>query len=248
MVELKTINGKKFCRDNWQRPIYRQLHVVFVMAIYYILPLAVILSTYLRIRLKLSEDSFLKSQIREDPTSTVQRRLEQNKKALKLLTPVVVAFSLLVLPINAIRVAVAFEGSLFHSFKYLRLVYNLSFLLLLANSSINCVIYAVVNKDFRSEFQRLLCCACLKRIYAPVRSSRRRFFSLSSTADPRTNEEMILEDPVFQEDENLEKSRRIARLLRKLSRYEVSNLVEDTDYTDTVHYCAYGDNVTIVVR
>ena len=252
MVELKPMNGKKTCQAIWPRPTHRQLHVVFVTTLFYILPLAIILSTYLRIRRKLSADSFLNSQIRQDPTSTVKKRLEQNKKALRILTPVVVAFTLLMFPINAIRLAAAFGKNLHLNFAYLRLVYNITVLLLLANSSINCIIYAIVNKDFRNEFKRVLCCACLKRIYTPTKP-RPRFYSLYSTTDPKTVQEMLSEDvdsAVFKDEENegMQKTGRMARLLKKLSRFEVRNLMEDTDYADTVHYCTYGENVTIVVR
>jgi hypothetical protein len=64
---------------------------------------------------------------------------------------------------------------------------------------------------------------------------------------------MLSEDvdsAVFKDEENegMQKTGRMARLLKKLSRFEVKNLMEDTDYADTVHYCTYGENVTIVVR
>ena len=249
-MQLKTMNGKETCQSNWRRPLHRQLHVVFVTTLFYILPLGMILSTYLRIRRKLSADSFLDSQMREDPTNTVKKRLEQNKKALQILTPVVVAFSLLMFPINAIRLAAAFGKDLHLNFAYLRLVYNISVLLLLANSSINCVIYAIVNRDFRNEFKRILCCAFLKRIYTPTKP-RARFYSLYSTTDPKTVQEMLSNDnSVFHDEEN-EGSRQngaTAKLMKKLNRYEVRSLMEDTDYADTVHYSAYGENLTIVVR
>ena len=247
------MNGKKMCQPIWPRPLHRQLHVVFVLTLFYILPLSIILTTYLRIRRKLSGDSFLDSQMREDPTNTVKKRLEQNKKALRILTPVVIAFSLLMFPINAIRIAAAFGEDLHSNFAYLRLVYNISVLLLLANSSINCIIYAVVNKDFRKEFKRILCCTCVKRIYTPTKP-RARFYSLYSTTDPKTVQEILsedMQDSVFQDepnDEGKQRTGKMARLLKKLSRYEVRNLMEDTDYADAVHYCAYGENLTIVVR
>ena len=169
-----------------------------MFAVFYLLPLITILITYLRIRHKLSADSFLASQLLHDPTSTIKARLDQNRKALQLLTPVVIAFAILMLPINAIRLFVAYGPNLMASFKYLRLVYNLSVLLLLSNSAINCIIYAVVNKDFRREFKRLLCCTCLKRFWRTLPVSRRRnqrltsdntkFPSMYSAHDDRTVE------------------------------------------------------------
>lgn len=250
VVQLKTVNDKKMCDSWWGRLIYRQLHVVFVSILFYILPLGVILGTYLRIRRKLSVDSFLSSQVRDDPTSTVKARLDQNKKALQILTPVVWAFALLMFPINAIRLAAAFDKDLPLKFSYLRLIYNISVLLLLANSSINCVIYAVVNKDFRLEFKRVLRCSCLKRIY--VARPRPRFYSLYSTTDPKTVEEMLSQDMETKLNDaakqGTDKAGRKARLMKKLNRYEVKNLMEDQEYVDAVHYCTYGENLTIVVR
>lgn len=267
VMELKYSNGGKItCEPSWPRRIHRQLHVVFVTCLFYVLPLAVILGTYLRIRRKLSADSFLTSQLRDVACNTVKVRLDQNRKALRLLTPVVVAFALLMFPINAIRVAASFYRNIGRAFPYLRLVYNTSVVFLLANSSINCVIYAIINKDFRREFKRLLCCGCLKRFTESLPSPRKRalsevnrprFHSLCSANDPKTAEEIISQhesdesNPKHEaENEAAVRNNKVrkARLLRNLKQYEVRNLLEDREYANAVQYCTYGEKLTIVVK
>ena len=262
VMELEETNGKTLCLVSWPKLIHRQLYVVFVFALFYLLPLIIILGTYLRIRRKLSIDSFLTAQMRDDLTCTVKTRMEQNQKALRLLTPVVVAFAVLVLPINALRLAAAFHRNIRSEFRYLRLLYDLSALLLLANSSINCVIYAVVNKDFRREFERLLCCGCLKQLSKALPSRKRllsegspRFHSLYSTNDPRTIEEMLSQHELDEVNQNCVENgepksdqKRKARFSKKLKHYEVRNLLENEDYANSVHYCAYGEKLTIVVK
>ena len=113
--------GKEICQPHWPKLIQRQLYVTLVFVIFYFLPLVIISGTYLRIRRKLSADSFLASQMLSRQRSTVKVRLDQNRKALQLLTPVVVAFAILMLPINAIRLFVSFNPDLGARFTYLRL-------------------------------------------------------------------------------------------------------------------------------
>lgn len=268
VMELNDSRGKLTCEPKWPKLIHRQLHVVFVACLFYVLPLGVILGTYLRIRRKLSADSFLTSQLRNDSCSTIKARLDQNRNALRLLTPVVVAFALLMFPIQAIRMAASFHPNIGRAFPYLRLLYNASVVLLLANSAINCVIYAVINKDFRREFKRLLCCGCLKRFTESLPLPRKRatsesnprFHSLYSANDPKTAEEIISRQESDESNPNhageaeggeagLKNSKaRKARLLRNLKQYEVRHLLEDDGYANAVQYCAYGEKLTIVVK
>ncbi|XP_046860075.1 galanin receptor type 1-like isoform X2 [Xenia sp. Carnegie-2017] len=252
VVELKTKDGRSFCAPVWEREIYRQLHVAFVSLLFYVLPLALIVGTYARIRRQLRGDPFLRSLLRHDSTNSAKIRLDQNNKALKILTPVVVTFSILMFPINAIRLAAAFGKDLHVNFAHLRLVYNISVLLLLTNSSINCIIYAVVNNDFRKEFKRILSCCALKRTRLTISRTSPKKYSMYSSTDPKTVEETVCadNDSVFLYDsrDELRKPVRTEKLLKDLSRYEVRRLMEDNDYVDSVCYCSYGESVSIVVR
>lgn len=251
-MELKTKDGRSFCAPVWERQIYRQLHVAFVSLLFYVLPLALILGTYARIRRQLRGDPFLRSLLRHDSTNSAKIRLDQNNKALKILTPVVVTFSILMFPINAIRLAAAFGKDLHVNFAHLRLVYNISVLLLLTNSSINCIIFAVVNNDFRKEFKRILSCCALKRTRLTISKTSSKKYSMYSSTDPKTVEETVCadNDSVFLCDsqDELRKPVRTEKLLKDLSRYEVRRLMEDNDYVDSVCYCSYGESVSIVVR
>ena len=75
-------------------------------------------------------------------------RLNQNNRAKKILTPLVLVFALTMLPLNTIRFAVVLRPTLSEKDFYPSLLFIVSVFVLL-NSSSNPVIYSVVSRDFR---------------------------------------------------------------------------------------------------
>ena len=98
-------------------------------------------------------DSIRRSSLKERPGKKNEiPRVVQNRRAMKLLTPVVVVFVVCMAPVNVYSVLTCFTK--IRNFILLR--FNL--LLLVANSSVNPIIYSIVNTEFRRGFARLLHC------------------------------------------------------------------------------------------
>ncbi len=143
------------CISKWPSAQFREIYQIVQIA-WYILPLSVILFTYLRIR------TYLKKTLKyEWLTAGGNNNLKQSglnsrvigiKRALTLLAPVVVTFALLMLPWNLIRFLslVMDISQIPHIYTYM----EVAGVIMIANSCSNPFIYYIVSKEFRDEFRK----------------------------------------------------------------------------------------------
>lgn len=149
--------GKPYCFPKFSSALYYKLYQAETVLLTYLLPLTVILFTYLRIRGRLQESIALHMQIRREscsPSSSdarSRRASERNYKALKVLAPVVVVFAVTMLPYNVFRAIDVFVDTT--QFVYLLLFFKICVLFFVCNSSANPLIYALFSEEFRRAFK-----------------------------------------------------------------------------------------------
>ncbi|XP_031564535.1 neuropeptide Y receptor type 2-like [Actinia tenebrosa] len=165
------------CTPSWpdrlDKNIFHQTYMIGIAVFWYILPLSVIISTYIKIGQRLKESSQFHKAIRRSFSAKKRRRREQiNAKAKKLLTPVVVTFAVTMFPLNALRLAITYWEEL-HWDRFIWVYYNITVICVIANSSVNCLIYALVSAEFRREFK--------KKFYG-WHSPKQHFESVKSTS------------------------------------------------------------------
>ena len=142
-------NGDKWCGPVWPSPVLAQVYIVLLTIFSYVLPLAVVTSTYFTIARAINKSSvFLKSM--KDRSI----RLRQNERAKKILTPVVLVFAVTMLPLSVVRLAGAFWPAIAAQEYFENLLYVVSIFILL-NSSANPVIYSIVSTDFRNQIKNI---------------------------------------------------------------------------------------------
>lgn len=168
--------GEAYCFPKFPSKLYYKLYQAETVLLTYLLPLGIILFTYLRIRGRLHESIALHSQIRRESRSPSASHAkarcasERNYKALKVLTPVVVVFAVTMLPYNVFRIIDIFLDT--SRFEYLLLFFKICVLCFVCNSSANPLIYALFSEEFRKAFKWHM------RHCSPSRN-RSRLFSLS---------------------------------------------------------------------
>lgn len=150
--------GEAFCYPKFPSMMLYKLYQAETVLLTYLLPLGIILFTYLRIRRRLNESIALHSQIRREsrnPAASAPDRTrcasERNHRALKVLTPVVLVFFVTLLPYNVFRVVDIFQDT--SQFEYLLLFFKICILFFVCNSSANPLIYALFSEDFRKAFK-----------------------------------------------------------------------------------------------
>ena len=173
VVEYKELsNGRTMCGPVWSRSWDRQwvLGRVYMGGILtffsYILPLTVITFTYLRISRVINRSSLFIRAMRQGEQSTTEDRkrlslpniksvrLKQNKRAKKILTPLVLVFAITMLPLNIFRLIIVSWPAIATQKYYGNLLYAVSVFVIL-NSSVNPIIYSVVSRDFRKGINNL---------------------------------------------------------------------------------------------
>ena len=159
------------CISRWPSPRFREIYQI-VQISWYILPLSVILFTYIRIR------TYLKKTMRYEWTKTGDNRGTQTgltsrvmgiKRALTLLAPVVITFALLMFPWNLFRflsLVMDMKSKIKHIYSYI----EIAGAMMVANSCSNPFIYYIMSKDFRDEFRRQF--RLLTRCYKWTRGDR----------------------------------------------------------------------------
>lgn len=181
------------CISRWPSPRFREIYQI-VQISWYILPLSVILFTYIRIR------TYLKKTMRYEWTKTgddsgtqtgLTSRVIGIKRALTLLAPVVITFALLMFPWNLIRflsLVMDMKSTIKHIYSYL----EIAGAMMIANSCSNPFIYYIMSKDFRDEFRRQF--RLLTRCYKWTRSDRALNNCSRRQTSFRTKTEMFSND------------------------------------------------------
>lgn len=147
------------------------VYAVILSLLWYLLPLTIVLFTYIYISSLLrSSTTFHRrslKHLKNTPLSfrlstTETRRMKENKRALKILTPMVLVFTITMLPLNSLRVVLSLRPE-WTMWKYFLVVYNLSVIAITVNSAADPLIYFMVTNNFLPNslcrvFNRLRCC------------------------------------------------------------------------------------------
>lgn len=185
IVKYKEITtGGKLCGPYWPSWIVAQVYTVFLTILSYILPLIVISWTYLSVSRTLRRSSrFLEDMKRDqygvegDEPSFLRKvktgRLRQNKRAKRILTPVVLVCAITMLPLTILRLTVVVWPAVADQEYYDYLIYIVTVFVML-NSSVNPVIYSVASKKFRRRASYLCCRESRRERYSQRFSDRRQ--------------------------------------------------------------------------
>lgn len=154
------------------------------LALNYVLPLAVIAITYIAISIHLSKVSrelkYIMGQrcFTERSLTGVQIRsaLERNRRAKKLLTPLVLVFAITGFPLNFLRVW-QYVGSDVEPYQA-KIAFIVSLSFFISHCAINPVIYCIVNPDFYREMK-----ICIRKSVCMIRALYTGMFRKTSRGD-----------------------------------------------------------------
>lgn len=173
-MEYMVYQGRSYCYPKFSVWLYFRLYQMELFILTYILPIVIILYTYIKIRERLRESIKLRQRIRNQSGKVLSKKdafNERNFKALRVLAPVVLVFVVTMFPYNLYRVVEIFIDM--SSIKYMLIFYKMCVLAFVCNSSANPVIYALMSGEFRKAFKwHLRYCFC-----TPV--NKTKMFSLS---------------------------------------------------------------------
>lgn len=164
----ETSTGGKWCGPAWPSSTADQVYIVLLTIFSYILPLIVISWTYLAVSRTLSHSSrFLKDMKRDqdDVESNEQNslskekkgRLRQNKRAKRILTPVVLVCAITMFPLTTLRLTTVVIWPAIADQEYYENLLYIVILFAILNSSVNPVIYSIASKKFRGRVSKLCC-------------------------------------------------------------------------------------------
>ena len=160
-------NEGKTCGPVWLPWVLARVYIGLMILFSYIFPLAIISFTYLAISREINQSSMFIKAMKQihDPvaknrqccslTNIKSLRLKQNRRAKKILTPLVLVFAVTMLPLNLFRLAYVISPTFAE--EYLENVMYAVLVFVILNSSANPVIYVLVSADFRKGIKNLFC-------------------------------------------------------------------------------------------
>ena len=152
-----------FCVVGWSKTMH-SIYIVSLAIFWYLLPLGIIIFTYVKISRQIQQsNNFHRSSIKrrsrerklENSTTLLSeegKRMRQNSKAKKILTPIVLVFAITMLPLNVLRVLLLFWDE-FVLNKHFLVIYNVCVIGVVLNSASDPLIYSIVSNDFRVELK-----------------------------------------------------------------------------------------------
>ena len=162
-LELPT--GGRWCGPVWpawdHEWVLARSYIALLTIFSYIVPLTVISWTYLAISSTIRRsNAFLRGNGKADDKDlcslrNINVRLRRNKRATKILTPIVVVFAITMLPFIILNITVVAWTEIAKQNYYENLLYVVAVFVML-NSSANPVIYSIASKDFRRRIKKLL--------------------------------------------------------------------------------------------
>lgn len=163
-------NGVKWCGPVWplwdHNFVLARVYTVSLSLFSYLFPLIVISFCYLAISRTIRRSSIFNKAMKYEQYGITEGksvasmvkvksiRLRQNKRAKKILTPLVLVFAMTMLPLNIFRLTIAFWPAIAMKECYNNLLFVVSVLVII-NSSANPVIYTIVSKDLRKQIKNL---------------------------------------------------------------------------------------------
>lgn len=168
------------CYFNLPTPETVEIFHIFMFLTWYCIPVFIILWSYILISRKLDQSSVFLRNMHASETGVSntnrlsvmqERRLSQNRRVKRILTPVVVAFVLLMMPVNLGRLIILYYNSIVHNTIYPVIIYIFS-LCIIINSSINPLIYSFASPGFRAGVRAFLKSRSYRSTLIPVTTFR----------------------------------------------------------------------------
>lgn len=160
------MNDKPICAPIWPTPVMSYTYLTSLIVVWYILPLAVIAFTYVKIRQRVRDsvafhdrmvrnDGHTNSETSHSNRATARRMWRKNGKTRRILTPLVILFTVTMFPLNALRVFLFIKPE-FVMNKYFNLVLGQIGLFVIVNSSANPLVYYITSREFKEAFKAVL--------------------------------------------------------------------------------------------
>ena len=166
---------------------------IALVVVWYALPLVIIAFTYVKIKKRVRESVAFRNSMSENDdgaqavlqTSSNKDRSQkiiwrQNKKATRILTPLVILFAVTMFPLSALRVLLIIMPE-FWTKPYYNLIMGQLIMFIMINSAANPLVYCITSKEFKDAFGEILKRSSQKRWSWKRMNTRRQSSNVSRT-------------------------------------------------------------------
>ncbi|KAF6096480.1 pyroglutamylated RFamide peptide receptor [Phyllostomus discolor] len=162
------------CLEEWAGPEHQKAYSTFILVILFLLPLGVMLGLYGKLgyelwgRKRVGDGSALRTMHGGEASKMARKK----KRAVLMMVTVVTLFAVCWAPFHAVHMALEYgDFEKAHDEVTVKMTLAVVQVIGFSNSICNPIVYALMNENFRKNFQSAVCC-CLAR--APRSPARRR--------------------------------------------------------------------------
>lgn len=155
-----------YCEEVWPGYAARHAYTLGLFVIQFVVPIFIIAFAYTKVVLKLRDQAARFAERKKDrdiappeitragPSSSAIQRLERDTKIVKMLVTVVLLYVICMLPNHVVWLWIEFGSG--QNSPYIRVLLGLGSSMVYVNSSVNPILYAGMNDEFRRGFIGLL--------------------------------------------------------------------------------------------
>ncbi|XP_006991698.3 LOW QUALITY PROTEIN: pyroglutamylated RF-amide peptide receptor [Peromyscus maniculatus bairdii] len=160
------------CLEEWSSPMHQRIYTTFILVILFLLPLLLLLVLYGRI----SYELWIKKRVGDGSVlQTIHGRemfkiARKKKRAVIMMVTVVALFAACWAPFHIVHMMIEYSNfEKEYDEVTIKMIFAIVQIIGFFNSICNPIVYALMNENFKKNFESAVCCCIVKETFSPAR-------------------------------------------------------------------------------
>nr|XP_006991698.2 pyroglutamylated RF-amide peptide receptor [Peromyscus maniculatus bairdii] len=160
------------CLEEWSSPMHQRIYTTFILVILFLLPLLLLLVLYGRIGYEL----WIKKRVGDGSVlQTIHGRemfkiARKKKRAVIMMVTVVALFAVCWAPFHIVHMMIEYSNfEKEYDEVTIKMIFAIVQIIGFFNSICNPIVYALMNENFKKNFESAVCCCIVKETFSPAR-------------------------------------------------------------------------------
>ncbi|XP_052577752.1 pyroglutamylated RF-amide peptide receptor [Peromyscus californicus insignis] len=160
------------CLEEWSSPMHQRIYTTFILVILFLLPLLLLLILYgkigyeLWIKKRVGDGSVLQTIHGKEMFKIARKK----KRAVIMMVTVVALFAVCWAPFHIVHMMIEYSNfEKEYDEVTIKMIFAIVQIIGFFNSICNPIVYALMNENFKKNFESAVCCCIVKETFSPAR-------------------------------------------------------------------------------
>ncbi|XP_059112685.1 pyroglutamylated RF-amide peptide receptor [Peromyscus eremicus] len=160
------------CLEEWSSPMHQRIYTTFILVILFLLPLLLLLVLYgkigyeLWIKKRVGDGSVLQTIHGKEMFKIARKK----KRAVIMMVTVVALFAVCWAPFHIVHMMIEYSNfEKEYDEVTIKMIFAIVQIIGFFNSICNPIVYALMNENFKKNFESAVCCCVVKETFSPAR-------------------------------------------------------------------------------